>query len=246
MWGISWRSCEDAYSGHCKEYNLSIKDAVMYNKYAHRKRNVVAPLVGARFKPLVGARFKPLVGARSHPLWVPGTPCGHPGLWRGTYMLSATKQTVFLIEADASLRRLIALGLQYRGMHVIEVNSPTSLPTIDAQQPSLLVLDVDGRGSSDWSLLAAVQAEPSLSALPVVVLAWECVLPVEAQVTCLTKPFDARTLQATIEQLLTVSTAQAAAITSKEEILLAAQTANPAPSICPLITAAGSLLAFIV
>ncbi len=131
-------------------------------------------------------------------------------------MLSATKQTVFLIEADASLRRLIALGLQYRGMHVIEVNSPTSLPTIDAQQPSLLVLDVDGRGSSDWSL-----------------------------VTCLTKPFDARTLQSTIEQLLTVSTAQAAAITSKEEILLAAQTVSPAPSIWPLITAAGLLLAFI-
>ncbi len=157
-------------------------------------------------------------------------------------MLSATKQTVFLIEADASLRRLIALGLQYRGMHVIEVNSPTSLPTIDAQQPSLLVLDVDGRGSSDWSLLAAVQAEPSLSALPVVVLAWECVLPVEAQVTCLTKPFDARTLQATIEQLLTVSTAEAAVITSKEERLLAAQTVHITLTVLGILIVLAALL----
>src|SRR5712691_4448364 len=81
-------------------------------------------------------------------------------------MLAATKQTVLLIEADTSLRRLIALGLQYRGMHVIEANSPTNLPAvIEAYQPRLVVLDIDGEAGSDHSLLMLAQAHPYLSTL---------------------------------------------------------------------------------
>lgn len=165
------------------------------------------------------------------------------------------KHTILLIEKNASLRRLMALGLQYRGMHVIEASSPAHLPTIVEQQPDLLLLDIDGGVSSDKSLLTTVQAHPYLATLPTVVLAWECSLPSETQqytrqpqLTCLVKPFDARTLHATIEQLLTVSTQQAVAATSAtlnaQELLLTAHASLPAPSIWPLITAAGLLLAF--
>src|SRR5690242_6257230 len=124
-------------------------------------------------------------------------------------MLPATRQTVLLIEADTSLRRLIALGLQYRGMHVIEASSPTNLPSFDmeVQSPNLVVLDIDGEAGSDHSLLTLAQIHPYLSTLPMIVLAWECLVPVggvqgssQTQITCLTKPFDARTLHATIEQ----------------------------------------------
>src|SRR5712691_11299629 len=135
---------------------------------------------------------------------------------REVYMLHGTKPTVLLIEADTSLHRLIALGLQYRGMHVIEASSPIALPILTAQQPGLLVLDIDGTVKSDQSLLAAAQAHPLLSILPMVVLAWDCLLPAPAdipmqpashqsQIACLTKPFDARTLHATIEQILLTS-----------------------------------------
>lgn len=121
---------------------------------------------------------------------------------------------ILLIVADYSLRRLITLGLQYRGMRTIEASSPASLPAdeietqADAEQPALLVLDVDSGVSSDWELLEAVQEHHYLSTLPVVVLAWECPIPAEiaieqqGQITCLAKPFDARTLHARIEQLL--------------------------------------------
>ncbi len=77
-------------------------------------------------------------------------------------MLHGTGHTVLLIEADRSLRRLIALGLQYRGMHVIEASSPTNLPALETQQPSLVVLDIDGEARSDHSLLAIAKAHPYL------------------------------------------------------------------------------------
>jgi len=168
-------------------------------------------------------------------------------------MSHATKPTVLLIEADISLRRLIALGLQYRGMHVIAASFPSNLPELEADSPDLLVLDVDGRVNSDPSLLTTLLAYPYLSTLPMVLLAWECPVPIgvvseqqntlPTQVTCLTKPFDARTLHATIEQLLLARALQEAP--KAQELPLAAQATSPAPSIWPLLTAAGLLLAFI-
>ena len=169
-------------------------------------------------------------------------------------MLNGTRHTVLLIEADRSLRRLIALGLQYRGMHVIEASSPMKLPDLEAQRPSLVVLDIDGEARSDHSLLAKTQAHLYLSSLPIVVLAWDSLVPAgvqqdtpQTQVTCLTKPFDARALYATIEQVLDAN--QAISSISKEEAVLTAGALNrapttPTPSIWPLITAAGLLLLF--
>ena len=175
-------------------------------------------------------------------------------------MSNGTRPTVLLIEADTSLRRLIALGLEYRGMHVIEASSARNLPTVGTKKPDLLILDVDGARGSDWTLIEAAQAHPYLSTLPMVVLTWECPVAVgetseeqnslQGHTTCLTKPFDARALHTTIEALLvadstnsTDSTAQETA--RKQDILLITQQATAAPSIWPLMTAAGLLLAFI-
>jgi CheY-like chemotaxis protein len=165
-------------------------------------------------------------------------------------MLHRTGHTVLLIEADRSLRRLIALGLQYRGMHVIEASSPTDLPILESQQPDVVVLDIDSEAGSDHALLSTIQSQPCLSTIPMVVLAWDCQVPIgshqntqQTQVTCLTKPFDARTLHATIEQIPGTSTEPS--LTSKQEVLLAAHSVTPAPSIWPLITAVGLLLSFI-
>ena len=181
-------------------------------------------------------------------------------------MLQKTGHTVLLIEADRSLRRLIALGLQYRGMHVIEACFPTDfreakidapaswemwLQTIfESQQPDVIVLDIDSEAGSDHVLLSTIQSQSCLSTLPMVVLAWDCQIPLESHqntpqthVTCLTKPFDARTLLATIEQIQNASTETS--LTSKQEALLAARSVTSAPSIWPLITAVGLLLSFI-
>jgi len=171
-------------------------------------------------------------------------------------MSHESKHTVLLIEEDVSLRRLMVLGLEYRGMRVVEdvldksaLYSPGDFSTVEGQQADLLVLDIDGGISSDWSLLAKVTSHPYLSTLPVVVLAWEDSLPERisnrySNISCLTKPFDARMLHATIEQLLAESTAQEVSTTPREqEAFLATHGAAPALTIWPLVTAAGLLLA---
>jgi len=160
-----------------------------------------------------------------------------------------SKHTVLLIEEDVSLRRLIALGLEYRGMRVVDAYAPGDFSAREVQRADLLVLDVDGGIGSDWSLLSVIASHPYLSTLPMVVLAWEESLPERianehSNISCLTKPFDARMLHATIDQLLVESVAQMLSTTPREqEAFLATYGAAPAPTIWPLVTAAGLLLA---
>jgi DNA-binding NtrC family response regulator len=162
-------------------------------------------------------------------------------------MLEGRKHTVLLIEADRSLRRLITLGLQYRGMHVIEAGSPTSLPDLQSQRPDVVVLDIDGEAGSNHALLSTFQSHSYFSSVPLIVLAWDCLVTrgnhqhsSQTSITCLAKPFDARTLLTTIEQIQ--GTSKVNSLASRQEQLLARHSVTPTPSIWPLITAAGLLL----
>ncbi|GAC1401251.1 MAG: hypothetical protein NVSMB49_15290 [Ktedonobacteraceae bacterium] len=167
-------------------------------------------------------------------------------------MSQGKKPTVLLIEADASLRRIIVLGLQYHDMHVLEARELADSHSIET--PDLLIIDVDSGIHSDWSLLHNAQTIPALATVPAIVLAWEQ-LPImhtypvttkQAQVACLTKPFDARVMQESIDQLFAVRAAQEAALLAQaEEMLLATYETHTAPSIWPIITAIGLLIAFI-
>ena len=165
-------------------------------------------------------------------------------------MLRGIKHTVLLIEADRSLRRLITLGLQYRGMHVIEASSPTSIPALQTQHPDVVVLDIDSEVGSNHALLSTFQSHPYFSTIPLIILSWDFLVTsgshensAQISITCLAKPFDARTLHTTIEQIQDISKVSSRA--SRQEILLAKPSVTPTPSIWPLITAAGLVLAFI-
>jgi CheY-like chemotaxis protein len=172
--------------------------------------------------------------------------------------------TILLIEADPSLRRLMTLGLQHDGMHVVEVNSLSLVP-ITAHSFDLVVLDVDRGMTSDWSLLEKIQSNPDLASLPVVVLSWDgsrtspsamlssssastsmLVSTSSTQVVLLDKPFDARALYHTIQKLLASRAAQKAAGEALAEArVLAMYSQHAAPSIWPVATAAGLLLVVI-
>ena len=53
-------------------------------------------------------------------------------------------RSVLVLETDPSLRRLIALGLQHHGLHVVEANFLATIPPTAVSAVDLLVLDVDG------------------------------------------------------------------------------------------------------
>jgi CheY-like chemotaxis protein len=164
-------------------------------------------------------------------------------------MPRGTRFTVLLIEPDTSLRRLIALGLQQLGVQVVGVSSLNTLADQPIADPDLLVLDIDNGWRDDASLLTIVQTHPYLSALPMVVLAWEPLLPTSSSTSwplleCLAKPFDARQLHATIENLLETSVAISLPANQLAAGVPVASSASAA-SLCPLVTAAGLLLTVI-
>jgi DNA-binding response OmpR family regulator len=174
--------------------------------------------------------------------------------------LQGKKPVILLIEADDALRRLIVLGLQNRNMHVIEASSAEQVPTLNVEHLDMLVLDVDGGIDGDWSVLEAAQSHPLFSTLPIVVLCWEDRLPMSAnrrvaattlistsQMVYLAKPFDARLLHDTIDQLLAAQAAERQAREARAEQLLLADynTTHTASSPWPVVTAVGLLLAVI-
>jgi DNA-binding response OmpR family regulator len=168
-------------------------------------------------------------------------------------MSQGKQPTVLLIEADSSLRRMIVLGLQHRGMHVIEASSPARVPAFDARQVDLLVLDLDGDAGRNRTFLASahdILTHPALAAVPTMLLAWEYPfsltqnIAVATNIKYLTKPFDARILHEIIDQLLLTRGADAYEAQA-EALLLATYSRQTSPSVWPIITAAGLLLAFI-
>lgn len=162
---------------------------------------------------------------------------------------STSRRTILLIEADTSLRRVIALGLQSRDLQIVEAASASHLSDSKTQQVALIVVDIDGEVGNSHELLAQIVAHPHLSTLPIILLAWDTSLQTNTPLSkpddrliCLAKPFDARSLQAAIESVLASGESMSPAV---REAANARRTSSPAPSICPLITAAGLMLALI-
>ena len=166
-----------------------------------------------------------------------------------------SKHTILLMEADPSLRRMIALSLRHRGLHVIEAVFPDDFTAVSQRSPDLILLDIDGEVGNGAEMLAEIRTNPKLASLPTVLLSWDAPIPgneanLLMQHASLAKPFDARTLHTVIEaQLL-----QANQLPGAEESIAQGitHTATPGtyapsatPSFCPVITAAGLLMAFI-
>jgi len=172
-------------------------------------------------------------------------------------MSDRAQATILLVEPDAALRRLLALGLQHQGMRVIEASALDTFSARQLPHADLLLLDMDnsrppqvGRPPQGGPLPVA-EVREYLDTLPIVALAWETPAMIPAmvgdddqvaageRVAYVAKPFDARALYATIDDLLAASLPRAAA----QPQLAALSTSSPSSmSIWPLITAIGLLV----
>jgi CheY-like chemotaxis protein len=182
-----------------------------------------------------------------------------------------SSRRVLLVESDAGLRRVLALGLRQRGFDVAEARALGDAWELSALPPAVVILDVGLGPSSEWTLLRALRAHRTLGEAPLVLLAWDC--PADPALTdgrasplvCLAKPFDARALFDAVEGLALVPVhvpagplvAVAAAAGAPEpapDAGVSGATAGEGhagaealpvspPSISPLVTAAGALLA---
>jgi len=171
------------------------------------------------------------------------------------------RYTILLVEANPTLRRMIALGLRYRGLDVIEATSPHEIYDTSKRRPDLILLDIDGEVGNGAALLSEIQAYPLLADLPTVLLTWDASISARAgeenrlvQYTSLAKPFDARALHAVIEARLSPENILVRQEPGRASIQPGRNDSSPnnmrapspaAPSLCPMLTAAGLMLAFI-
>lgn len=164
-------------------------------------------------------------------------------------MLNGAQATILLVEPDAMMRRLLALGLRQHGMRVIEVYTLDAASVQQISHADLLLIDVDNSFASDYLLFDEMREHLLSDALPIVALTWEtpALIPalvdgndqmtVRERVAYVAKPFDARSLYATIDEMLAASVSLA----TVEPAALAAPTTS-SMSIWPLITAVGLLI----
>ena len=150
--------------------------------------------------------------------------------------------TVLLVEGDAALRKVIALGLRHQGISVLEAASAQAARALLDQRPSLLILDIDSAVAGNHNLLPELRAQSGLAETPAVVLAWECSPEVSDSIAddgaavCLAKPFDARHLFSKVEVLLEALPRR---YEPKEMIAVAR---SSSPSIWPIVLALGLML----
>ena len=117
-------------------------------------------------------------------------------------------KTILLVEDDAKLRGALQEALQERGYKVeVAENGEAALTRLQEEaRPSLILLDLMMPGVDGWDFLARRRIDPSLPAIPVVVLsaqllgpARDSVLPASGFVR---KPIDMEELVAEVERHL--------------------------------------------
>lgn len=79
--------------------------------------------------------------------------------------------TILVVEDEPNVRKLVAVNLLQRGYEVLEAeNGQKALDLLNAQSPSLVILDIKLPDLSGWNILDYMVTVPALSDLPVLVM----------------------------------------------------------------------------
>lgn len=111
------------------------------------------------------------------------------------------RQKVLIVEDNADLRRLYAIGLNQHGYEVrLAANGAEALDRIESEQPDVILLDLLMPIMDGWELISKVNAVDHDSAIPIIIITGQAAPPDHPMppsiMGWLTKP-------ATIEELVT-------------------------------------------
>ena len=82
-----------------------------------------------------------------------------------------SRPTVLLIEDDPDLTRFADLALRLSGYRAVMAgDGESAVRTAQRERPDVVVLDLRLPRLDGWQVLAALQREPELAAVPVVIL----------------------------------------------------------------------------
>lgn len=85
--------------------------------------------------------------------------------------MAEDKKTILIVEDDKFLRELIAQKLSREGFGVLEaVDGEQGIEQIREKKPDLVLLDLILPGMDGFDVLAKIKEEPTLAAIPVVIL----------------------------------------------------------------------------
>ena len=101
---------------------------------------------------------------------------------------------VLVVEDDADLRAYLARGLRPLGVVVEAADGLGALAVLAARPVALVVTDLVMPRMGGRALCRAMQTDPALAAIPVLVISGEDDLDVPGARDRLPKPFNARTL----------------------------------------------------
>jgi CheY-like chemotaxis protein len=109
--------------------------------------------------------------------------------------------TVLIVEDDNFIRQFIVINIKMRGYEALEAQSAQEgLDLLKIQPPQLLILDIKLPGMTGWEMLKAIDDDPVLPKVPVIVITASS-FPNQGDdylysniVEKLTKPFDAAAL----------------------------------------------------
>lgn len=124
------------------------------------------------------------------------------------------QKTVMIIEDEPDAAEMFAEMMRVNGFHVIKMfSSAPAIPIISQEKPDLILLDVMMPDISGLEVLRFMRREPSLSAIPVIVISAKS-MPSDIKTGLdagasmyLTKPVGFLDLKQAVEQVLQIHSA---------------------------------------
>lgn len=134
----------------------------------------------------------------------------------------SSRAKVLIVEDNADVRRLYAIGLNQHGYEVkLASNGAEALDRIQGERPDLILLDLVMPIMDGWELIEKVNPHESATCIPVVVVTGQSTPPNRSMPACvvawLTKPATIEEVVSTIQRVVPLRSAPSQRFSASEQ-----------------------------